>query len=128
VKRHLDLLLLLPRAGGGLLAAFGVMKLLDLEGTRDFFASLSLPMPMVSAVMAGLTETVGGLCLAVGLYARVAALPVLVTMIVAYASAHRAELLFTSKPFPFMVCAAIVLALGAGRYSVDGWRAQRKKS
>lgn len=125
-RRYVDLLLLVPRAFGAVLVAFGVTKLLDLEGTASNFAALNLPMPLPSAIAAGLTETAGGLCLALGLFARWAALPVLFTMVVAYASAHRGEPLFTSKPFPFLVAAAVVLALGPGRYSLDARRARPK--
>jgi putative oxidoreductase len=126
--RHVvDPLLLVARLHWGtLLAMIGVDKLLNLGATRDTFATLGLPFPGVNALAAGVTETVGGALLAVGLFARPAAVPVLFCMLVAYASAHRAEAFHAAKPFWFFVAALLVLVLGPGRWSVDGRRAARR--
>lgn len=123
--RHaVDPLLLAARLyWGTLLAMIGVDKLLNLGTTRDYFATLNLPFPGVNALAAGVTEAVGGALLAVGLLARPAAVPVLFCMLVAYASAHRAEAFHAAKPFWFFVAALLVLVLGPGRWSIDGRRA-----
>src|SRR4051794_25392872 len=62
----------------------GLGKLQNLDRTTEFFQSLGLPMPGLNAVMAGTTECVGGLLLLIGLASRLAAIPLIVTMVVAY--------------------------------------------
>jgi putative oxidoreductase len=54
-----------------ILAGFG--KLTDIAGTAAYFASYSLPVPTVAAVIAGLIELVGGLAILVGFQTRIAA-------------------------------------------------------
>ena len=48
----------------------GKGKLLNIEATAEFFGSLNIPMPLVSAYLAGATECFGGLLLVVGLASR----------------------------------------------------------
>ena len=101
---------------------------MHLERTAGFFESLGIPAPHLNAVMAGGTECLGGLLLLLGLWARLASVPLIVTMCVAYATAERAALQaitsdpekFTSAaPFLFLVVAVVVLAFGPGIFSVD---------
>ena len=66
-------------------------KLLNIERTAGFFESIDIPLPLVNAYAAGITECVGGLLLLIGLGSRLAAIPLVVTMLVAYATAHREE-------------------------------------
>lgn len=128
-RRVVDLLLLVARVAWGLqLIVIGGAKLLEPRSTAAFFSTLDLPAPLFNAVAAGLTETLGGLCLALGLGARLAAVPVAGCMVVALATAHRGEWFFQAKPFPFLVVALVVLALGAGRWSLDARRAARATS
>jgi len=49
---------------------------------------LGIPFPTLSAALAGRTELFGGLALAAGVFARLVALPMIFTMIVAMATAH----------------------------------------
>ena len=113
----------------------GLGKLKHLERTTEFFATLSLPLPKVNAALAGTTEAVGGLLLLVGLCSRLAALPLIFTMVVAYATAERDAVaaLFSdpekftgAAPFLFLLVAVVVFAFGAGRYSVDRVLAARR--
>src|SRR5262249_54425847 len=67
----------------------GSGKLHNLEKTTEFFASLGLPFPQLNVYMAGTTEAVGGLLLLVGLGSRVITIPLVFTMLVAFATAHR---------------------------------------
>lgn len=102
-------------------------KLLDLDRTTQFFESLHLPLPQAQAILAGSTELIGGLLLVLGLGTRFAAVPLIVTMIVAYLTAHRDEAFkslsnFTDQdPFPFLMAALVLLAFGAGRFALDPW-------
>lgn len=109
----------------------GKGKLLNLEKTTAFFTELNLPLPKINALAAGVTESVGGLLLLVGLGSRFASGALMFTMGVAYATAHREELgqifsepdKFTeAAPFLFLLASVIVFAFGPGRLSVDAWR------
>ncbi|HQR39473.1 MAG TPA: DoxX family protein [Blastocatellia bacterium] len=106
----------------------GKGKLMNLERTTTFFASLNIPMPGVNAAIAGTTEMVGGALLVLGLGSRLASIPLVFTMLVAYATAEREALSalltdpsqFTgAEPFLFMLTALVVLAFGPGAISLD---------
>ena len=106
----------------------GKGKLLNIDKTAEFFGSLNLPMPLISAYLAGATECFGGLLLVVGLAARLVAIPVAFTMIVAYVTADYEALtsIFSdpdkfvgAAPFPFLLSALLVLAFGPGAISLD---------
>ena len=103
-------------------------KLLNLDRTAEFFATLHLPLPKLNALAAGSVECVGGLCLLLGLGARIASVPLVFTLLVAYVTADREALLsffsdtdkFTAAtPFLFLLAALIVFAFGPGKLSVD---------
>ncbi|MES1195168.1 MAG: DoxX family protein, partial [Opitutus sp.] len=92
------------------------------------FTSLHLPMPRLNAIAAGSTECFGGVLLALGLFARPAAVPLSFCMLVAYATADREALLgifsapdkfLGADPFLFLFAAVIVLAFGPGKLSLD---------
>ncbi|MSU24585.1 MAG: DoxX family protein [Opitutus sp.] len=106
----------------------GKGKLLNLEKTTAFFTDLGLPLPKLNAILAGGTECVGGLLLLVGLGSRLVSVPLIFTMVVAYATADKEALAaifsdpdkFTSAaPFPFLLASLIVFAFGPGRFSLD---------
>ncbi len=100
-------------------------KLLHMERTTEFFASLHLPMPHAQALLASNTEMIGGVLLMLGLGTRLASVPLIVTMMVAYLTAHREEAFksvsdFTDQPpFAFLMATLVLLAFGAGRWSLD---------
>jgi putative oxidoreductase len=103
-------------------------KLTHLEKTTAFFTDLGLPQPKLNAIAAGSTECLGGLLLALGLFARPAAMPLIFTMLVAYATAdsealhavfHEPDKFVTAAPFLFLLAAVVVLAFGPGRLSLD---------
>ncbi|MDB6113560.1 MAG: yphA [Lacunisphaera sp.] len=103
-------------------------KLMNLDRTAGFFESLHIPMPRLNAIMAGSTESIGGVLLMLGLFARPAAVPLAFTMLVAYATADREALLgifstpdkfLAADPFLFLLAAVLVLAFGPGRFSLD---------
>jgi len=106
----------------------GKGKLFHLDDTASFFAELNLPLPKFQALLAGGVECFGGLLLLVGLASRMTALPLIFTMLVAYATAHREELsgLFTDSdtfvtaaPFLFLLASVTVFVFGPGRISLD---------
>jgi putative oxidoreductase len=104
-------------------------KLMNIERTTGFFESLHIPLPLLNAYMAGVTECFGGLLLLLGLASRVTTIPLIVTMCVAYATAHTAKLggLFNNTdafvmapPFLFLLASIMILVFGPGWISVDG--------
>ncbi len=106
----------------------GKGKLGDLDKVAGFFADLHIPLPKFNALLAGSTECFGGLLLMVGLASRLTALPLLFTMLVAYATTEREALavIFSdpdkvtgATPFLFLFAVLIVLIFGPGRLSAD---------
>ncbi len=70
-----------------ILAGYG--KLTDLDSTAYWFGEyLGMPAPMLMAVLAGLTEFIGGIALVVGFAVRLWAIPLMATMLVAAVTAH----------------------------------------
>ncbi|MQS11559.1 DoxX family protein [Streptomyces kaniharaensis] len=121
-------LLLLRLALGLTMAAHGSQKLFGwfggggIDGTGRFFTMSGYPAGDTMAVVAGLTETLGGLALAVGLLTPLAGAAIVGTMVNAIAvtwgggffapKGNEYELLLTAG--------AVALALtGPGRYAVD---------
>lgn len=106
----------------------GKGKLLNLDRTASFFGDLGLPLPKLNAVLAGTTECVGGLLLLLGLGSRFASMPLIFTMLVAYATADKEAVTaifsdpdkFTgATPFLFLLACLIVFAFGPGKLSLD---------
>ncbi len=106
----------------------GKGKLIHHADTADYFQTLSIPMPGLNAWIAGSVECFGGLFLMAGLASRLTAIPLSVTMIVAYLTADSEALQsifsdtdrFTSAaPFLFLLTALLVLAFGPGAFAID---------
>jgi putative oxidoreductase len=115
---------------GYVFARSGWGKLHDLDKVAGFFADLHVPMPAFNAVLVACTELIGGSLILLGLFARLAALPLMVTMIVAIATAKREEVeslgdLFGLSEFLYLVLFAWIAAAGAGRLSADHVLAKR---
>ncbi|MFD9572386.1 DoxX family protein [Streptomyces sp. NPDC059982] len=121
-------LLLLRVVLGLTVAAHGVQKLFGwfdgggLSGTGQFFTASGYPAGEAMAAVAGLTETLGGLALAVGFLTPLAGAAVLGTMINA-AAVHGPGSFFAPKGMEYeflLAAAAAALTLtGPGRYAVD---------
>jgi putative oxidoreductase len=124
---HVFLLLIRLYWGYGFMQA-GWGKFMNWERTVGFFTTLNIPMPGINAGMAAGTELLGGLCLLLGFKVRLTTVPLISTMIVAYATAHIEELknIFTdpdaflaAPPFLFLWACLVVLFFGAGKFSFD---------
>ena len=99
-------------------------KLNDLASVTEFFTSLGLPAPAFQAVLASTTELVCGALLLVGLATRVAAVPLIITMIVAIRTALWDQVegvasLFTMIEFLYIVLCVWLGTHGAGPVSID---------
>ena len=124
------LLLVLRLYWGWSFAQTGWGKLMHLDRTAGYFASLHIPLPKLNALMAGGTECVGGLLLLVGLGSRLITVPLIFVMAVAYATAEQeaAQAIFsdpdkfvTAAPFLFLLTVVLVFAFGPGKFSLDAW-------
>lgn len=119
------MLLLLRLLYGGQFVMTGHGKLVNLERTTQFFTELGIPAPGFHALLVGSIEMVGGALLVAGLGTRLAAIPLSVSMVVAYLTAHREEAFlsiddFTSQaPYQFLLACLLLLAFGPGRAALD---------
>lgn len=93
------------------------------KGTGGFFDSIGIKPGVLMAVVAGLSEIVGGLLFAAGLWTPVAAALIIITMLVAIVKVHYKSYWSTSNGFEYnllLIAAALGVALiGAGDYSLD---------
>jgi len=128
-KLQCPVLLLVRLAWGWQFFEAGKGKLEDIQKPIGFFTELHIPLPKLSAYMAGSTECFGGLLLMLGLGSRLVSIPLAFTMVVAYLTAHidTVKTIFSkpddflgAPPFPFLIAVLIILAFGPGKISLDG--------
>lgn len=122
------LLLAMRLICGYLFYRAGMGKLENIERTAHFFATLHIPLPLMSAYLVGAIEMGGGLLLMAGLATRLAAFLLSVTMVVALltASGDAVAALFSdpsriaaTAPLPFLVTVLVLWAFGPGLLSID---------
>jgi putative oxidoreductase len=129
-KLQSPLLLLIRLCWGIEFMQTGSGKLAHIDKVTGFFTSLHIPFPMANAYLVGCTEMIGGTLLTLGLVSRLAAVPLSITLVVAYVTSEQDALKqlfsFTSvdpflaaTPFQFLLACLIVLAFGPGVFSLD---------
>jgi putative oxidoreductase len=99
-------------------------KLHNLDRVTRFFDSLGIPAPGANAALVGSIELVCGALLVIGLATRLAALPLIPTMVVALITARRGDIsslgdLFATQEFLFIVILGWLVIGGAGAVSAD---------
>jgi putative oxidoreductase len=129
-NRSADFGVMVLRGYAGLTLAFvhGSQKMPPPQSVVDVMAHHGLPLPLVCAWAASLSEVLGGLLLALGLLTRPAAFCIAVTMGVAV------FLLLAGQPFAakelallyFVIGIAFVFT-GSGRFGLDAWIGSGKK-
>lgn len=110
--------------GHGLQKLFGWFGGHGLKGTGEFFESISLKPGYTMALLAGLSELIGGALFAAGLFTVIGAVLIAATMVVAIITVHgKNGFWITQNGFEYnlvLIAAAIGVALtGAGDYSLD---------
>lgn len=110
--------------GHGSQKLFGSFGGHGLEGTGGFFESIGIKPGKTMALIAGLTELIGGLLFALGFLTPLAALAIIATMLIAIVTVHgKNGYWVTQNGYEFnlvLIVAALGVALiGAGQYSLD---------
>ncbi len=121
-----DLGLLMMRVSAGLLIsiAHGLPKALSWSERADSFADPIGVGPTASLALAVFAELVCGIAVALGLFTRLSAVPVVITLLVAAFIIH-ADDPFRKMEFALVYAIPFVTLIftGPGRYSLDGWLA-----
>ena len=109
---------------GWIFVQTGWGKLSDLGPVVDFFRELGIPYPELQAPFVASVELVCGALLCIGLLSRIAALPLIGTMVVAIATAQWANVdslgaLLSLDEFLYIVVFAWIAASGPGAVAVD---------
>ncbi len=119
--------------GWGFITA-GWGKLTNVADAAAFFKSAGITfLPELNVYLAGTAETVCGALLILGAASRVITIPLIGTMVVAYATAHKeifgdlfadpnsfVKEFLSAPPAPYLIAAFVVLLFGPGLFSVDG--------
>lgn len=111
-------------------------KLNNLDKVTEFFGTLGLPAPGMTATFVGGLELAGGILLAVGLGSRLISLLLTANMLMAFITADREALfsvfsdpdkLYAAAPYTYLFAVLIVLIFGPGKFSLDAVLAKRWK-
>lgn len=108
----------------------GSQKFMDLTSVAAMIGSKGLPMPMILATLAAITEVAGGILIAVGLQTRLVAIGLLIFTLIATYFFHD---FWNQPPGPeqannmihamknLSICGAFLMLAGTGpgRYSMD---------
>ena len=114
----------------------GMGKLSHLPKVTDYFTSLGVPAPALTAYFISVLEVGGGILLALGLGSRVIALLLAGDMIGAYVFGDPESLksvisdpgkFYNADPFTFMFASLLVLIFGPGWVSLDTAIARYRK-
>ena len=84
-----------------------------LSGTAGFMEQISMPLPEISAFMAGAAEFFGGLALILGIGTRLAVIPLAFTMLVASFVVHRGAFSVQQGGMEYPLTLAVIL-MGLG--------------
>jgi putative oxidoreductase len=122
---------LLGRLAVGLLfVSTGWGKVHDIPKVTRFFQELGIPAPGFHAILVGYSELVCGSLLVLGLFTRLATVPLIVSMVVAILTAKRGELhglfdLVGFDEFTYLCVLVMIAIIGPGAASVDRVLARR---
>ncbi len=99
-------------------------KINNLNGVAEWFAGMNYPAPMVSAILAMITEAAGVILLTLGLGTRLIAVPMMFVMVVAILTVHLPNGFAAGDngfeiPLYYFLMLFALLVNGSGRISID---------
>jgi putative oxidoreductase len=105
-------------------------KINNLATVTEYFTELGIPAPALQAPFVSLVELIGGALVLVGLATRLAAVPLIGTMVVALITAKASDIssfsdLIGTIEFCYAALLAWLAAAGAGKISLDHVIARR---
>jgi len=117
---------------GVLFVSTGWGKVHSLAKVTAYFAELGIPFPGLQAPMVSFVELIGGALLIVGLFSRLAALPLMASMAVAILTAQRENVhglpdLFGLVEWTYLSLLLWVALAGPGQISLDHLLFGRKR-
>lgn len=125
LERLKDIPLLLIR----IILAYGflqpaLMKWNDIHAIGQWFGSLGIPAPYLSAYLAAATEALGVILLVFGLGTRFIAFPLVVILLVAIKTVHGSNGFEAGNngfeiPLYYILFLLVLIVNGSGKYSVD---------
>lgn len=130
------LLLAIRLFWGGSFIIAGLGKFIHQEPVIAYFTSLGIPFPSFSVDLTATVEIVGGILLVLGLFSRLASIPLFITMLVALLVAEQEavrmilsdpENFIHRQPFSFLFASLLIFAFGPGAFSLDYLIWERKK-
>lgn len=108
--------------GVAMAMAHGYGKLPPSEGLINRTAEMGFPMPAMFAWAAGLSEFLGGILLALGLFTRLSSFFVAFTMLVALVGVHGADPFNKQElAFLYLFVAIAFMLKGGGDWSIDSF-------
>lgn len=131
-------IILIRLAVGLIFSTQGILKYTDPHMGVLRFARIGFPMPGLTAHFVGAVEIVCGILVLVGLFTRVASLPLLAVILTAIATTKIPELFHPAQGFWFMVSDArtdfamtmsllFLLVASGGGISLDDWLSRRNE-
>ena len=132
-------IILIQIAVGLIFGTQGVLKYIDPNLGVNRFARIGIPHPWFTAHFVGTFEIICGFLVLVGLFTRLASVPLLVIISTAIATTKIPELSRPAQGFWFMVsdartdfamfcCLIFLIISGPGLLSIDAWRKERQSS
>lgn len=113
-------ILLLRLLFGGLFVYYGYNKIINYDTILPHFGDIIGIGSKLSFWLVIFAEFFCGLLVTIGLFTRLATIPIFITMAVAYFIAHKADAFQVKQPaFIFLVLSVVVFILGPGKYSLD---------
>jgi putative oxidoreductase len=105
-------------------------KLMHLDRVTDFFATLNLPAPHMTALLVALVEFGGGILLALGIFSRLTSLVLFFNMTMAFLAVpddraaffrmfSKPDDFYGASPYTYWFAALLILILGPGLFAID---------
>ena len=99
-----------------------------IEGYSMWLTDLKFPFPVFMVYLGKLAELIGGICLSLGLFTRLATIPLMITMIVITFIMGQGQILSNDEhPFLLFLLFLTFFFVGPGKWSLDHWLFKNKK-